>query len=123
MIRSNEDPVEELVLPRLFTRIKPDHVETQSFKSTIPSSVARNASMTRDQMLLNASLKDLVQANKTPEQMRHFTRMQMESALIEKAFVERNMSPERRDEIIGKTISSDKPSSHEVSSTYLDDDD
>ena len=126
VIRSREDPTECYFLNRRFTRIKSDGVEGKSMRDTVPAAVSKAASTTRDQLILEASVRDLIAANSTPEQKSYFTRIRMESALIEKNFVERNLSPEKRQELINDDVSSGTSVSSSVSNSspmIFDDDD
>lgn len=97
-----EEPRRELYfLDRAFTRFNSDAVEGRSMRDSVPGAVARASSATRDQMLLEASVLDVMEANNTPEQKAYFARVKMESALINKYFFENNLSPEKKAEILG----------------------
>jgi hypothetical protein len=124
VIMSQEDPTEVYFLDRVYTRFKSDIVDGKSMRDTVPSAIARNASTTRDQVLLEASVRDLVEANNTPEQRAYFRRIRTDSAIIQKNFVERNMSPEKRAELMAQ-INESKGEAVQTGSVdfELDDDD
>lgn len=90
-----------LVMNRRFTRIKSDNVDGKSHRDLVPASIARNASVTRDNLLQGASLKDLVMMNNSPEQKAYFERVKKESAHIQKFFLENVASEEKRQELLG----------------------
>ena len=126
VIQSLENPVELVVLPRLFTRIQPDKVAGESARKRIPGNISKAASVTRDQMMLDAGLIDLMTANQSPEQNRYFALGKMEQAIIQKAFVERNMSPEAKAKLLKESgITSTDTPKHNTSTdvTLFDDDD
>lgn len=132
VIRSKEDQTIEVFLQRRFTRIAADNTDGRSFRDTVPGAVSKAASATRDQLILDASIRDLVEANKTDSQMDYFRRIRKESAFIEAQFLKRNMSPEKRDAILSEqNISASAlaseggptPSDSQPLITLLDDDD
>ncbi len=132
VIRSKEDPVIEVFLNRRFTRIAADNKEGRSFRDTVPGAISKAATTTRDQLILDASIRDLVEANKDEGQMDYFRRVRRESAFIEAQFLKRNMSPEKRNALLAEQNISESEvteKSTEVSkssaplTTFLDDDD
>lgn len=128
VIYSKEDPREAYVLNRAFTRIKSDALSdgVKSLRESVPGAVPKTSSISREELVLDASLNDLVAANSTPEQKAHFARVRMESALVQKHFVENTMNPEMRAKILGDQ-ESEAPSvsspTNSVTTTFLDDDD
>lgn len=124
VIKSKEDPQEVYWLDRTFTRIQSDFVPDngKSHRDTVPAAVARSADMTRDDQILQASLHDLMEANKTEEQMNEFFRAKMESSLVQKRFFENNLSEDLRKEILGGGDNQSGTSST-TTTTLIDDDD
>lgn len=126
VVVSEEDPTELYFLDRRFTRFKSDVVDGKSMRDNVPAAITRNASATRDQLLLDASIMDVMAANSTEEMKSYFARVKMDSALIQKNFVERNLSPEKKAEIMGETSPSDNRevgSSSSMEFFLVDDDD
>jgi len=123
VIKSREDETVVAFLNRRFTRIKTDHVEGASSRENIPSVVASNAGQTRDNLVLEASVRDLVLANSTPEQKKYFLRTKMESAVFEKNFVENNMTPEKRPSLNSDESSAalESQDSGDITEVLLDD--
>lgn len=103
VIMSKDDPRECYYLDRIFTRVKSDVVEEDSQRSKVPSAVSRAAPVTRDDLLLEASMLDIVKANTSPDQKAFFAKVKVDSALIQKRFVENNLNPEKRAELIKDT--------------------
>lgn len=102
VVVSHEDPTELYFLDRKYTQFKSDTVEGKSKRDSVPAAVSRASSTTRDDLLLDASILDLMDANSSPEQKAHFARIRMQSAIIQKNFVERNLSPEKRAELLAQ---------------------
>lgn len=124
VIASKDDPRECYYLDRIFTRIRPDVAEENSTRDQVPSAVSRTSNVTRDDMLLEASMIDIIKANTTPEQKAFFAKIRVDSALIQKRFVENNLTPEKRNELL-KGIDEIKPIGEPTSSGMifeLDDD-
>jgi hypothetical protein len=131
VIQSKEEPIELVVLNRLFTRISTDNVEGESKRETVPAAVSKISGTTRDDQMLAASIADLGTANRSPKQMEFFKRVRENTAIINKAFVERNASPIGREAIIGKEALAAASGSGEAAAvphagpvdTFMDDDD
>lgn len=102
VVESKENPVPLVVLNRRFTRIQGDRVDGKSMRDTVPAAIMKTADTTRDQEILKASVMDLVAANNTPEQKEYFTKVRMDSAMVEKWFAARNASPTARAELMGE---------------------
>lgn len=98
-----EEPRKELIfLDRLWTRIKSDHVVDNSARDRVPAVVSKAGELQREDIVLNASLTDVVSANATEEQTRQFQQNRAESAILLKLFAERNLNPAKRAEITGE---------------------
>lgn len=123
VIRSKEDPTEVYWLNRTFTRIKADATDGSSVRDTVPAAVSKVANTTRDDMLLKASLHDLVEANKTPEQMEYFLQMRRETALMNEKFQKHNLSPEKKAALTVKSPEASSSDDDITTSIILDDDD
>lgn len=100
VIVSREDPRECAYLDRCFTRIKSDNIEGESHRTSVPSVVSKASNVTRDDLLLEASLTDITQANITPEQKEFFARTKVISAFIQNRFAENNLSENKRMELL-----------------------
>jgi len=87
-------------LDRIMTRIKGDVLEGSSMRAQVPSAVSVASSTTVDQLMLDATLRDVLAANSTEEQRLYFRRVRHDSALIQRNFVMRNLSPEKREALL-----------------------
>ena len=121
VILSRDDPKPVYYLQRYFTRIASDAVEGKGKRDTVPAAIAASASQTRDQMILAASITDLVNANRSPEQMDQFKRIRADSAWIDRMFAEHNKARSDNQEP-GSTNSSSFPAEDAVAVSLLDDD-
>jgi hypothetical protein len=79
--------------------------------------------VTRDDLLLGASLKDLWAANSSPEMISYFEKMRAETILIKKMFYMRNMSEEKKKELEIDQNQIEEPIQVASSQVFLDDDD
>jgi hypothetical protein len=105
VVMSKDDPRECYYLDRIFTRVKSDVVDDDSQRSKVPSVVSRAALITREDLLLEASMLDIVKANTSPDQKAFFAKVKVDSALIQKRFVENNLNPDKRAELTKDTDS------------------
>jgi hypothetical protein len=110
----------------LLTRIQSDIVDGKSNRESIPQQPNRAAGETQAQKFLDASLQDVMQANSTPEQRSFFMNSKIQSAFIQKKFVEKNLSPEARAEVMaglpdGVDATSSTPKSKPSRAVILDD--
>lgn len=128
VIKSREDPQEVLILNRSFTRIKSDVVDdgNKAMRDAVPM-VPRTSSVSRDELIADASLKDLLNANNTQDQKNYFARVRMESALVISHFVRHHMTAKQRAEFLGNAddtqTSATSSQSKATTTTLLDDDD
>lgn len=98
VIMSETDRTEIAFLDRIFTRIRSDAVTGDSKRDSVPSVINKASPVNRDQLMVQASILDLIDANNTPEQRNFLARVKMESAIIQKHFSEKNLSSEKRTE-------------------------
>lgn len=105
VIESKENPVVLRFIDRTFTRLHSDAGVVNSSRANVPASVPRNAVASREDLIVDASFNDMVNANNTPEQVARISRLQMESSIISKNFTERNMSPQEREALLANTAS------------------
>lgn len=100
IIASREDPKEIGFLDRAFTRIKSDNIEGESNRNLVPSVVSKASNVTRDDLILEASLSDIGKANTTAEQKEFFTKIKIMSAFLHNRFVENHLSEDKRKELM-----------------------
>lgn len=123
-----EEPRRELIfLDRWFTKLKTGNLESGSAVERVPSNVAQIGGDHRDMLILQASIEDFMTANNAPDQIESFRRERAESVRIMQLFLDRNISPERRAEMVKATddtvpVSSTDPTVPPVE-FGLDDDD
>jgi hypothetical protein len=72
-------------------------------------------------MILDASLRDLATANSAPDSLAYFKKVRNDSALIQKLFVENNLNPELKKDLVA-AVEQDKEDQAMVGTTSLDDD-
>lgn len=123
VVRSAEDRTELYHLNRVFTRIKSDIVDGNARRDTVPASIARNSSVTRDNLLLDASIHDLGSANQTPEMITYFQQLRVESAILDTKFIANNLNPEKRNSVVSNSEVAETEVSSPSSMILLDDDD
>jgi hypothetical protein len=104
VIRSEEDRTVLYYLDRIWTSFVSSLPDKNSHRESIPSAVTRTSSVTRDMMLLDASLKDIAEANMTPESLEYYKNVKKASAVITKMFTENNLNPALREEIAPTTV-------------------
>lgn len=115
-----------LFLDRWFSRIKSDNVVENSERDLVPSNVNKMGGDHRDALILSASIKDLMSANTSEEQSKIFQSNRAESALMLKIFLDNNLTPEKREELLKQHMSSTEeiPESQDDSAEFgLDDED
>lgn len=123
--RSKEDETVVYFLDRMFTRIKGDVLDdsSKSMREKVPGAVSHTAPESREQLLLNATLQDVVNANSTPEQLSFFRKMKIQSAIMVTNATkqkEKITTVPSVDEEASDTITS-KEEPYDFSNTYLDD--
>lgn len=124
VVRSTEDQTVVCQLDRVFTRIKSDAaISGKSAKDNLTNIGPRTDKQKREDMLMGALLTDVARANETPEQIERFKRIKRDSALITKRFVEQNLSPEKREELMKESSSSEVVETENLPSIMFDDDD
>jgi len=121
VIFSKEDPRAVYFLDRVWTRFKSDAVGTTNNRDSVPAAVNRTSNVTRDMMILDASLRDLATANSAPDSLAYFKKVRNDSALIQKLFVENNLNPELKKDLVA-AVEQDKEDQAMVGTTSLDDD-
>ena len=99
VIVSETDRREVVTLNRRFTRIRPDLVDGTSFKEQVPRNIPKTAEVSREEHLMAATVKDVVAANTTPDQLTYFKQLREQSAVLTQMFLERNASPKVLSEI------------------------
>jgi hypothetical protein len=103
VVRSKTDSTELYFLDRLMTRIQSDVVDGRSNRDEAISKGPRGVGVNAGQVTLDASFKDLMVANASPDQKNTFLRSRIQSALIATHFARHNISPEKHREIFGDT--------------------
>jgi len=123
VVRSKEDQTVVYHLNRVFTRIKPDALlEGNSAKQNLSELGPRVDKKKRDDLMVGAIMTDIVNANNTPEQLDRFRQVRQESALINKRFVEQNLSHAKREELLSD-LSPPETAQSDLPSIMFDDDD
>lgn len=122
VVVSEEDDTIVTVLPQVYSQIRSDS-EGDSLRDNIPAALSRVSSLSRDELILEASLADLMTANNTPEQKAAFALARFETAVIQKYFIERNMSDKKKQELLGTSSSEEKRSTSTDFSSVVELDD
>lgn len=105
LVVDNEESKKVLYyLDRVWTRFNAGDSTKPSNREQLPQHINRAAGETRDMMLLNASLKDIGDANSTEESLKYFRSVRNMSAIITKNFVENNLSPELKEKIVPQNV-------------------
>lgn len=109
-------------LERRFTRIKADNMTGSTMRDTVPSAVPVASGTTVPELIMRASALDIVAANQTPEQMEYFRTVKSNARKQLKNFVEQNLSPEKREQLIG-SAKQDAPEEGDIEDNIILDDD
>jgi hypothetical protein len=100
VVKSAEDRTIVYYLDRQLTRLRSDSYEGESSRGDVPSNVPRGGPTTKEDLVIDASYKDLVLANSTPDQTQRIGQLKMESAVIARHFAERNQTPSLRPDVL-----------------------
>lgn len=125
VVVSDTDPTEILHLPRTFTRIASDNTMFSGHRASIPMNVSKASDISKEQLVAQATVNDLMDCNRTPEQLAYFNQIRMTDATLTKWFMDNNLSPEKREALLGTmvTANTDSPTSNSSLTIELDDDD
>jgi len=88
VIRSETDPTTVVVLDRQFTPVETADAAEQSSRSTALLEMGGTPGLTTENILMEAAVGDLLRANTAPDRLDQISRIQAESIIINRAFME-----------------------------------